>query len=175
MKETVSFIQKKSSPATGVVRYSTRVSLFTGEGSKIHKGSQEAGLLILGRLNEPDAYTSTFIGIVFDRQGPDAPGGVIIRVGNGIDGFRTERKVIAEILPFEITEGEYAISVDHDVKGNALRRIRINGFDITNTFLPQDLKQPISNGLFGVRSVLNPQGSGVTLQQFYWYYRVEVL
>jgi hypothetical protein len=173
--ETVSLIQMKWSPSTGVVRYSTRVSLFTGEGSKIHSGSQEAGLLILGKPNEPNDFTSTFIGIAFDRQGAETAGGIILRVGNGIDGFRTDRKIVDEFLPFRITEGEYAISVDHDVESNVLRRIQINGFDITNIFLPESLKQRISNGLFGVRSVLNPRGSGVTLQQFYWYYRVELL
>ena len=47
-KGLLGIIQKKMSPETGTIRYSTRVSLFTGEGSKIHSGFQEAGLLILG-------------------------------------------------------------------------------------------------------------------------------
>jgi hypothetical protein len=175
IRETVSLVQKKSSPSTGVIRYSTRVSLFTGQGSKIHSGSQEAGLLILGEPNGLNDFTSTFIGIAFDRQVPETPGGVILRVGNGIDGFLTDLKIVEEFLPFKITEGEYEIRVDHDVEGNMLRRIQINGFNITYLFSLESLKQRISKGFFGVRSVLNPRGSGVTLRQFYWYYRVEVL
>jgi hypothetical protein len=175
IKESVSLIQKKLSPSSGVIRYSTRVSLFTGQGSKIHSGSQEAGLLILGEPNALNDFTSTFIGIAFDRQVPETPGGVILRVGNGIDGFLTDLRIEEEFLPFQITEGEYAIEVDHDVESNMLRRVQINGFDITYLFSHDILNQRISKGLFGIQSILNPRGSGVTLQQFYWFYRVEVL
>jgi hypothetical protein len=172
-RTAIGLIQGKLSPPTGVVRYSTRITLFTGEGSKVHSGAQEGGLLILGESNAPTDFTSTFIGIAFDRQASGILGSVILRVGNGTDAFRTDLKISDAVLPFKITEGEYAISVDHDVENNVLRRVHINGFDVTNVFLPSSLKQRITRGVFGIRSALDPRSSGVNLQQFYWYYRVE--
>jgi hypothetical protein len=174
-RAAISLIQEKLSPLTGVVRYSTRVTLFTGEGSKVHSGSQEGGLLILGEANAPTDFTSTFIGIAFDRQARDTFGSVILRVGNGTEGFGTDLKISDTVLPFKITEGEHAVSVDHDVESNMLRRVQINGFDITNIFPPSSLKQRIPRGVFGIRSALDPQSSGVNLRQFYWYYRVEAI
>ena len=53
-KGVIGLVQQKPSPAKGIVRYSTRVSLFTGEGSRIHSGIQEAGLLILGEPTRTD-------------------------------------------------------------------------------------------------------------------------
>jgi hypothetical protein len=174
-REAVSIIQEKLSPIAGTVRYSTRVTLFTGEGSKLHSGSQEAGLLILGELNDLTDFTSTFLGIAFDSQAPDTFGHAILRVGNGTDGFRTDLKISDMLLPFKITEGEYAISVDHDVGNNVLKHIQINGFDITHIFPPASLQQRIHRGVFGVRSTSDSRRSGVLLQQFYWYYRVEAI
>jgi hypothetical protein len=174
-RETVNIIQEKLSPIAGFVRYSTRVTLFTGEGSKIHSGSQEAGLLILGESNVPTDFNSTFLGIAFDPQAPKTFGNVSLRVGNGTDGFQTDLKISDMLLPFKITEGEYAISVDHDVESSVLRRIQINGFDITNIFPPASLQQRIARGAFGIRSALDPRRSGVDLQQFYWYFRVEAM
>jgi hypothetical protein len=171
----VGLIQEKLSPPTGIVRYSTRVSLFTGEGSKIHSGSQEAGLLLLGEAKGPLDFHSTFVGIAFDHQAAETPGNVILRVGNGADGIRTELKVPDALLPFKISEGEYAISIEHEVDSNVLRRIQINGFDLTKLFPPPSLKQRIPAGVFGLRSALDPRRSGVNLQQFYWSYRVEAL
>ena len=67
-KGVVSLVQQKLSPEEGIVRYSTSVSLFTGEGSRIHSGIQEAGLLILGAVPEVTEFNSTFIGVAFDRS-----------------------------------------------------------------------------------------------------------
>ena len=73
-KAQIGIIQKKMSPEKGTIRYSTRVSLFTGEGSKIHSGFQEAGLLILGEPNALTEFNSTFIGVGFDHNRAASPG-----------------------------------------------------------------------------------------------------
>jgi len=174
-RETVSMIQEKFSPSTGIIRYSTRVTLFTGEGSAIHRGAQEAGLLILGEGPQVTDSTSTFLGIALDAEAPDTFGQVILRVGNGRESFLTDLKISARHLPFNIAEGEYALSVDHDVGRNVLQRIHLNGVDLTPFFPPASLRQRLSRGVFGVRSRLDPRRSGSPLRQFYWYYRVEAL
>jgi hypothetical protein len=174
-REGVTLIQEKLSPDAGIIRYSTRVTLFTGEGSQIHSGAQEAGLLILGERHHVTDYTATFLGIMLDSQAPDAFGHVILRVGNGSDGFRTDLKISDLHLPFKIMEGEYAMSVEHDVGNNVLRRIQINGVDVTHVFPPASLQQRIPRGVFGLRSTVDPRRSGSPLRQFYWYYRVEAL
>jgi hypothetical protein len=76
-------------------------------------------------------------------------------------------------LPFRVTEGEYEIIVDHDVGNNVLRRIQINGKDITQLLTPGERKQRLARGLFGIRASMDSLGSDVTLKQFYWHYRVE--
>jgi hypothetical protein len=172
-KGVVGVVQKKTSPENGIIRYSTSVSLFTGEGSKIHNGFQEAGLLILGEATDPTDFNSTFIGVAFDRGRPETPGWVKYRVGNGRSGYRTNFEIPDTSLPFRITEGEYEIIADHDVRNNMLTRIEINGVDITGYVASSDRKQRISRGLFGIRTYMDPLGSAVRLQQFYWYYRVE--
>ena len=172
-KGQLGLVLKKVSPETGTIRYSTRVSLFTGEGSKIHSGFQEAGLLILGEPNGLMEFNSTFIGVAFDRNRAATPGSVRYRVGNGHDGYRTNSEIPDTSLPFRVTEGEYEIVVDHDVKNNILKRIQINGKDLTGSFSLDDRKQRIARGLFGIRTAMDPLDSVVTLQQFYWYYRVE--
>ena len=48
-----------------------------------------------------------------------------------------------------------------------------NGEDITARFSPSDRKQRVPIGIFGLRSYMDPLGSGVDLRQFSWYYRVE--
>jgi hypothetical protein len=174
-KGLLGVIQKKPSPERGIVRYSTRVSLFTGEGSKIHSGFQEAGLLILGEATGPTDFNSTFVGIAFDRRRPETPGWVKYRVGNGRNGYKTNLEIPDTSLPFQVTEGEYEIMVDHNVKDNVLEKVRINGEDITESFSLEDRKQRLRRGLFGIRASMDPLGSGVTLQQFYWYYRVEAI
>jgi len=170
---SVGVIQKNMSPETGIIRYSTRVSLFTGEGSKIHSGFQEAGLLILGESKGPTEFNSTFIGVAFDRNRAATPGSVRYRVGNGQNGYKTNLEISDTVLPFRVTEGEYEIMVDHDLKSNLLKRIQINGKDLTGWFSLGDRKQRIARGLFGIRASMDPLGSGVSLQQFYWYHRVE--
>jgi hypothetical protein len=100
---------------------------------------------------------------------------VIYRVGNGRDGYRTNAEVPDTALPFKITEGEFEIIVDHDVATNALKRVRINGVDLTQRWPLQDRMQRIPRGLFGIRSLINNTNPRVKLQQFYWYYRVEEL
>lgn len=166
-------VQKKTSPEKGTIRYSTRVSLFTGEGSKIRSGSQEAGLLILGEPTGPTEFNSTFIGVAFDRTRTETPGWVGYRVGNGKNGYRTNSEMPDSSLPFRVTEGEYEIIVDHDIGNNVLRRIQINGKDITGYFTAGDRRQRVPRGLFGIRASMDSLGSGVNLQQFYWHYRVE--
>ena len=96
------------------------------------------------------------------------------RVGNGRDGYRTNSEIPDTSLPFKVTEGEYEIIVEHDVSENMLSRIQINGVDITDHWTLSDRKQRIAHGFFGIRASMDAHGSGVRLQQFYWYYRVEV-
>ena len=76
-------------------------------------------------------------------------------------------------LPFKVREGEYEILVDHDVENNLLKQVRVNGVDMTTFLSLPSRKQRISRGFFGIRASMDAQGSGVNLQQFYWYYRVE--
>jgi hypothetical protein len=76
-------------------------------------------------------------------------------------------------LPFRIAEGEYELIVDHDVRNHVVQRVQINGEDITARFSPSDRKQRVPIGIFGLRSYMDPLGSGVDLRQFFWYYRVE--
>jgi hypothetical protein len=169
----IGVVQKRPSPAKGIVRYSTRVSLFTGEGSKIHSGVQEAGLLILGETAGISEFNSSFIGVAFDKSRTDAPGRVRYRVGNGRDGYRTDSDIPDKVFPFEISEGEYEIIVEHNVTDNILSRLQINGVDITSYWSPHERRQRIPRGLFGIRASMDPLGSQVPLQQFYWFYRVE--
>jgi hypothetical protein len=172
-KAQLGLIQNKPSPEKGIVRYSTRVSLSTGAGTKTGSGFQEAGLLILGDPRGVTEYNSTFIGIRFDRNSPGTPGSVRYRIGNGQNGYRTNSEIPDSSLSFRVTEGEYEIVVDHDVKNNLLKRIQINGQDLTGAFSVSDRKPGKLRGVFGIRSSMDPLDSGVTLQQFYWYYRVE--
>jgi hypothetical protein len=166
-------VQMRPSPAKGILRYSTRVSLFTGEGSKIHSGVQEAGLMILGEIAGIGEFNSTFIGVAYDKSRPDAPGRVRYRVGNGRDGYRTDSDISDKEFPFEISEGEYEIIVEHNIAHNILSRVLINGVDITDSWPPAARRQRIPRGLFGIRASMDPLGSQVPLRQFYWYYRVE--
>jgi hypothetical protein len=94
-------------------------------------------------------------------------------VGNGSDGYRTNVAIPDTKLPFKITEGEYEIIVAHDLASNTLTHMRINGEDITGYVLPADRQQRVAQGVFGIRVLMDAHDSGVGLQQFYWYYRVE--
>jgi hypothetical protein len=172
-KSATGLVQQKLSPAKGTVRYSTRVSLFTGEGSKIHSGIQEAGLVILGARSGVNEFNSTFVGVAYDRSRTDAQGRVRYRVGDGQNGYRTNSDIADTVFPFKVAEGEYEIVVEHNVEKNILGRVQINGIDITRHWPPADRQQRISRGLFGIRASMDPHGSAVRLQQFYWSYRVE--
>jgi len=172
-KVLVGIIQKDISPKAGTIRYSTRVSLFTGEGSKVNSGFQEAGLLILGNPEGVTEFNSTFIGVGYDRNRADTPGSVKYRVGDGRNGYKFNFEIPDTSLAFRVTEGEYEIVADHDVTNNILKRIQINGEDLTGLFSTGDRTQRIAKGLFGIRASMDPLGSNVRLQQFYWYYRVE--
>jgi hypothetical protein len=174
-KRAIGLAQEKLTPPTGRIRYSTRVSLFIGEGSKIHSGSQEAGLLMLAESGGPSEFNSTFLGVAFDSDRPETQGWVRFRVGDGRNGYRTNLEIPDTLLPFKVTEGEYEVVIDHDVEENVLALVRINGVDITHLFSANDRKQRVARGAFGLRASMDSKNSGVHLEQFYWYYRVEVI
>jgi hypothetical protein len=88
------------------------------------------------------------------------------RVGNGRSGYRTDSAIPDSSLPFRVTEGEYEIIADHDVKNNILKGIRINGQDITGSFSLRDRRQRVSIGRFVIRASTDSLGSGINLQQF---------
>jgi hypothetical protein len=169
----VGLFQPTLSPADGVIRYSTRVSLFTGEGSRIRSGAQEAGMVILADSQGPTEFNSTFVGVGLDSSHPEAPGRLIYRVGDGEAGYRTNLAIPDFALPFKISEGEFEIILEHDVGANVLRQIRVNGVDVADQWALQDRKQRLRQGLFGIRSTMNSNRSKLHLQQFYWYYGVE--
>ena len=168
-------LQSQVSPRHGIVRYSTRVSLFTGEGSQVRSGTQEAGIVLLANSLEPSDSSATFVGVRFDSSRSEARGSVIYRVGNGRDGYRTQIELADTSLPFKIVEGEYEIIVEHDVGKNALTRVQINGVDVAGRWSVGDQRQRVSRGRFGVRSAIHNTNPRVNLRQFYWYYRVEQL
>jgi hypothetical protein len=172
-KGVVGLLQMRMSPERGTIRYSTRVTLFTGEGSRTHSGAQEAGLLILAEPGSPTEFKSTFIGVVFDRRRRETSGWVKYRVGDGTTAHRTDVEIPDTTLPFRVTEGEYEITVDHDVERSVLSLIQINGADITGHVDSHGRKQRIDRGWFGLRTSMDPLDAGVELRQFYWYYRVE--
>lgn len=174
-KNGVSLLQQRLSPVNGIIRYSTRISLFMGEGSLKHSGSQEAGIILLADQSEPTEYNSTFVGVSFDSSRSDTMGWLIYRVGDGKDGYRTNLEVPDTVLPFKITEGEFEIIVDHDVGNNCLSQIKVNEVDVTDQLPLQVLRQRKQRGLFGIRSIINNTNPKVNLQQFYWSYRVENL
>jgi hypothetical protein len=169
------WLQQQASPATGIVRYSTRVSLFTGEGSQKHSGEQEAGIVLLADPSRTSEFTSTFVGIRFVGRPAAARGRLIYRVGDGGKNYRTKLEAADANLPFKIAEGEFEIIVDHDVAKNVLRRIQVNGADVTDHFPLAARLQRVSRGLFGIRSAIQNTNPDVRLRQFYWYYRVEAL
>ena len=168
-------LQSQVSPGRGIIRYSTRVTLFTGEGSQVRSGIQEAGIVLLADPSEPSEFNSTFIGVRFDSSRSQTMGSLVYRVGNGRDGYRTETEIADTALPFKITEGEYEIVVDHDLAKNALTRVKVNGVDVADRWSLEHRRQKVSRGRFGVRSAIHNTNPRVNLQQFYWYYRVEQL
>jgi hypothetical protein len=168
-----SLLQQRASPAAGTIRYSTRVSLFTGAGSQKHKGVQEAGIVLLADPSSPSEYSSTFVGIRFDGSRALKEGSVIYRVGNGQGGFKVDFLLADTLLPFKVREGEFEILATHDVKQNYLSQIAINGVDITAILPLRDRAQRISRGLFGIRGLIDNRDGPDKASQFYWFYRVE--
>jgi hypothetical protein len=166
-------VQTKQSPPDGIIRYSTRFSLFMGQGNHARSGSQEAGILLLAQPSEPTDSNSTFVGVGFDERGEPSKGRLIYRVGDGKRAYRANLDIPETTLPFRITEGEFEIELDHDVRANELTRITVNGVNVTNRWSANDRVQRIRQGLFGVRSSMTPGKS--TLRQFYWHYRVDAL
>ena len=112
-------LQSQLSPGRGIIRYSTRVSLFTGEGSRVRSGTQEAGIVLLAGPSEASEFNSTFVGVRFDSSRSETMGWLVYRVGNGRDGYGTQIELADTTLPFKIIEGEYEIIVDHDLAKNA--------------------------------------------------------
>ena len=160
-------VQEGLSPAEGVVRYTTSVSVCTGEGSRAGSGRQEAGLLLLANPQRPNDDTGTFVGVVVGRRS-----GVAVRSGN--PGLERRSVIIsAGELPFDLVAGEYEILVEHDVTANFLRRIAVNGYDISSRVATEVRRPPHNRGRFGIRAVLDPMGSTVALAQFFWFYRVD--
>jgi hypothetical protein len=174
-RELVGLLQQERSPAEGVVRYATRVSLFTGEGSQNRSGVQEAGLLLLVDPNEATEFRHTFVGIAFDSTRSATMGWLVYRVGDGKGGYRTDKLIPDTAFPLRITAGEHELIVEHDVAQNVLRSIRVNGVDVTHAWTLDERSQRLRSGRFGIRSAMHTPSSRVTLQQFYWYYRVDAL
>jgi hypothetical protein len=166
-------LQPQPSPGRGIIRYSTRVSLSTGEGSQVRSGTQEAGIVLLANSSEPSDFNSTFVGVRFDSSRSEAMGSIIYRVGNGRDGYRTQIELADTTLPIKIVEGEYEIIVDHDVAKNALTQVLVNGVDVAERWSVDDRRQRMSRGRFGIRSAIHNTNPRVNLQQYYWHYRVE--
>jgi hypothetical protein len=167
--------QRVVGPSAGVVRYSTRVSLCMGEGRKPHRGSQEAGLLLLGDPRHPSEVSGTFVGILLDGDATGSGGSVTYRVGNGNGGYRTDVGIPETSLPFPLSEGEHEIVVEHDADAGALTSVRVNDVEIGGQLPPGSLVQERSAGLFGVGGAMVPGRSGVALRQHFWYYKVESL
>ena len=172
-RNIIGLLQPTLSPGGGRVRYSMRVSVFTGEGSRVRSGVQEAGIVMLVEPSAPNEFNATFVGVAFDDSRLETRGWLRYRVGDGQSRYRTALEVADTVLPFKITEGEYEIVVEHDVKNNILSRIQVNGVDVTDYWPLKERRQRISQGRYGIRSAMDSNGSGVILRQFYWSYRVE--
>jgi hypothetical protein len=159
-------VQRQVSPADGLVRYSTSVSVLNGEGSRSGGGRHEAGLLLLANPAEPSDGTATFVGVAV---GPD---GGSLRVGP-LDG-RFGAMPLGPTLEFGA--GEHEIVVEHDVSRNLLTRIVVDGQDVTRHVAPDALQPRRPRGLFGVRGKIDPTDSGATtMAQSYWFFRVDQL
>ena len=106
---------------------------------------------------------------------PGAKGALVYRVGNGKKGFRTRADIPDASLPLRIAEGEYEIVVEHDVSRNILRRIQINGIDLTNRWSAAERTPRMAHGRFGLRSAITNDSRRADVRQYYWFYRVERL
>jgi hypothetical protein len=158
-----SFLQRHASPADGLVRYSTSVSLLNGEGSRSNSGRHEAGIVLLANPAEPADGTATFVGVVV------GPGGGGLRVGPlaGPVGGMPPGPLL------ELGAGEFEIIVEHDVGRNVLTRIEVNGRDLTS-HVRSDARRPGRPlGLFGIRGSIDPADPVARLAQSYWFFRVD--
>jgi hypothetical protein len=168
-------LQQQAILAKGTVRYSTRVSLFAGEGSQKRSGTQEAGVVLLAEPSNVSEFSSTFVGIRLVGWPAATKGSLVYSVGDGGTNYRTKLEVLDTDLPFKITEGEFEVIVEHDPAKNMLRRIEVNGTDVTDHFPLKARMQRISRGLYGMRSAIHNTSPYVSLRQFFWYYRVETV
>jgi hypothetical protein len=170
-RSSIGIVQLPPTTDASLLRYSTRVAVSNGEGSAAGSGIQEAGLLFAVDPERPSEATSTFVGVRFGQE----RAGLIIRVGDGQRGYRTDFTVPAETFPFALVAGEYELAVDHDFDQRTLTRIALNGVDLTAA-VPLQHRQPLlARGLVGIRAAFDPRRSGVPLSQFYWEYRLESL
>ena len=171
-RSTVAFVQRTPSPARGLVRYSTRVSLASGDGGRSRRGVHEAGLLLLG---DPAALADTHATFVGLKVAKGQPGGLTVRVGDRAGGYRADVTIPAPRVPFEAVPGEYELVVEHDVDGRVLSRITVNGLNVTTLVPLEARRQPFDRGLFGLRAAMDPRPEPVIMQQSYWLFRVECL
>jgi hypothetical protein len=167
---SVAFLQRAPSPATGLVRYRTRVSLAGGEGSQSGQGVHEAGLILLAEPAASGDVRATFVGVSVAAGGR---GGLTLRVGDRAAGYAADVRVAHPLVPFEVGAGEYELVVEHDVAGRRLTRIAVNGADVTTLVSPEALRQTVDRGLFGIRASMDPGPAAVALRQSYWLYEVE--
>jgi hypothetical protein len=171
-RSAVALVQRAPSPGRGRLRYTTRVSLATGEGSAAGRGVHEAGLLLLGDPAAPGDTRSTFVGVTLaGAQG----GGLTVRVGNRAGGHQADVTIGPPRLPIDPVAGEYELVVEHDVADRVLSRIAVNGVDATSLVPLDARRQPVDRGVFGIRAVLDPGPASLVLQQSYWAYQVECL
>jgi hypothetical protein len=166
----VAFVQGTPSPARGVVRYRTRVTLAAGEGGRAGRGAHEAGLLLLGDPAVPADTHATFVGMTVAG---DRPGGLTVRVGDRAAGYRADVTIAPPRLPVEAVAGEYELELEHDVTRRTLSRIAVNDVDVTDLVPPVARHQPVERGVFGVRAAMAPGSTGGALRQSYWLYRVD--
>ncbi len=166
--------QDRTSPESGVIRYSTRVSLSMGVGMRISSGRQEAGIFILADPSGPQEFNSTFIGVLLNVGGSGQAGGLVYRVGDGKNGYRTNTIIPDSVLPYSMSEGEYEIVADHDVERDTINSFRVNGIEVIGKLTSEERSQRIDRGLFGIRGAIEDE-SDISQQQFYWYYRVEIV
>jgi hypothetical protein len=169
-RSTVAFVQMAASPGRGVVRYSTRVSVFTGEGSRAGSGHQEAGLVLLGDSDTLTDSRLTFVGVTVG--GPDG-GGFTVRAGGGERGPHADLTVRPPLLPFRVAAGDHEIVVDHDIDQRLITRIAVNGLDVTSLVPAPVRRSRLGRGRFGLRARLDPGRSGVALGQYYSFLHVE--
>lgn len=172
---SLGLVQAQLSPEDGRVRYTTSVSLFTGEGSRQGSGAQEAGLIILADPEALSARRATFIGVGYERKNGEPRGWLAYRVGHGEAGYRTDIKIPERELPFELGAGEFEIRVEHDTREGLITRIAVNGHDVTKHIPREKRRPPVSRGLFGLGGTIRSPDATLRPSQTYWYYKLEVL